>query len=82
MESEIIFCIPREVFLSSCDLKENSTEQVKNGIKYMVIKESRYVYILTNPSFREDWMKIGKSSLPVDVWSKKFVSASILDNGI
>ena len=22
-----------------------------------------YVYILTNPSFREDWVKIGKSSL-------------------
>ncbi|MDD6508008.1 MAG: GIY-YIG nuclease family protein, partial [Bacteroidales bacterium] len=21
-----------------------------------------YVYILTNPSFREDWVKIGKSS--------------------
>ena len=26
-----------------------------------------YVYILTNPSFREDWVKIGKSSRPVDV---------------
>lgn len=25
-------------------------------------KESGYVYILTNPSFREDWVKIGKSS--------------------
>ena len=24
------------------------------------------VYILTNPSFREDWVKIGKSSRPVD----------------
>ena len=26
-----------------------------------------YVYILTNPSFREDWIKIGKSTRPVDV---------------
>ncbi len=26
-----------------------------------------YVYILTNPSFKEDWVKIGKSSRPVDV---------------
>ena len=25
-------------------------------------KEPGYVYILTNPSFREDWVKIGKSS--------------------
>ena len=34
-------------------------------------KEPGYVYILTNPSFREDWVKIGKSSRPVDVRSKK-----------
>lgn len=30
-----------------------------------------YVYILTNPSFREDWVKIGKSSRLVDVRSKE-----------
>ena len=29
------------------------------------------MYILTNPSFREDWVKIGKSSRPVDVRSKE-----------
>lgn len=34
-------------------------------------KETGYVYILTNPSFREDWVKIGKSSRPVDVRSKE-----------
>lgn len=34
-------------------------------------KEPSYVYILTNPSFREDWVKIGKSSRPVDVRSKE-----------
>jgi hypothetical protein len=34
-------------------------------------KEPGYVYILTNPSFREDWVKIGKSSRPVDVHSKE-----------
>lgn len=37
----------------------------------MTNKEPGYVYILTNPSFREDWMKIGKNSRPVDVRSKK-----------
>lgn len=30
-----------------------------------------YVYILTNPSFREDWVKIGKSSHEVDIRSKQ-----------
>ena len=35
----------------------------------MANKEPGYVYILTNPSFREDWVKIGKSSRPVDVRS-------------
>ena len=34
-------------------------------------KEPGYVYILTNPSFREDWVKIGKSARPVDVRSKE-----------
>ncbi len=28
----------------------------------MTNKEPGYVYILTNPSFREDWVNIGKSS--------------------
>ena len=32
-------------------------------------KEPGYVYILTNPSSRKDWVKIGKSSRPVDVRS-------------
>lgn len=34
-------------------------------------KEPRNVYILTNPSSREDWVKIGKNSRPVDVHSKE-----------
>ncbi len=29
------------------------------------MKEAGYVYILTNPSFKEDWVKIGKSSCPL-----------------
>ena len=47
-------------------------------------KEPGYVYILTrstsgllhtckNPSFREDWVKIGKCSRPMDVRSKVFI---------
>ena len=36
-----------------------------------------YVYILTNPSLREDWVKIGKSSRPVDVRSKELDNTAV-----
>lgn len=39
--------------------------------------ETGYVYILTNPSFREDWVKIGKSSRPVDVRSKELDNTAV-----
>lgn len=38
---------------------------------------SGYVYILTNPSFRDDWVKIGKSSRPVDVRSKELDNTAV-----
>ena len=40
-------------------------------------KKIGYVYILTNPSFREDWIKVGKSSRPVDVRSKELDNTSV-----
>ena len=40
-------------------------------------KEPGYVYILTNPSFREDWVKIGKSSRPVDLRSKELDNTAV-----
>lgn len=36
-----------------------------------------FVYILTNPSFKEDWVKIGKSSRPVDVRSKELDNTAV-----
>ena len=45
--------------------------------KIMEKKEPGYVYILTNPSFREDWVKIGKSSRPVDVRSKELDNTAV-----
>ena len=36
-----------------------------------------YVYILTNPSFKEDWVKIGRSSRPVDVRSKELDNTAV-----
>jgi len=43
----------------------------------MVTNEQGYVYILTNPSFKEDWVKIGKSSRPVDVRSKELDNTAV-----
>lgn len=36
-----------------------------------------YVYILTNASFREDWVKIGKSARPVNVRSKELDNTAV-----
>lgn len=43
----------------------------------MKTSEQGHVYILTNPSFREDWVKIGKSSRPVDVRSKELDNTAV-----
>lgn len=40
-------------------------------------QEKGYVYILTNPSFREDWVKIGKSARPVDIRSKELDNTAV-----
>ena len=39
--------------------------------------EPGYVYILTNPSFLEDWVKIGKSTRPVDIRSKELDNTAV-----
>ena len=39
--------------------------------------EPGYVYILTNPSFKEDWVKIGKSSRPVNIRSKELDNTAV-----
>lgn len=41
------------------------------------MQETGYVYILTNPSFREDWVKIGKSSLFADILPGENVNAFV-----
>lgn len=41
------------------------------------MKDIGFVYILTNPSFREDWVKIGKSSRPVDIRSKELDNTAV-----
>jgi hypothetical protein len=58
---------------------EEENKNIKNEIikKNMANKEPGYVYILTNPSFREDWVKIGKSSRPVDVRSKELDNTAV-----
>ena len=39
--------------------------------------DAGYVYILTNDSFREDWVKIGKSSRSVDIRSKELDNTAV-----
>lgn len=41
------------------------------------MKESGYVYILTNPSFKEDWVKIGMCSTPVEQRVKSLDSTGV-----
>ena len=43
----------------------------------MANTEPGYVYILTNPSFKEDWVKIGKSSRPVNIRSKELDNTAV-----
>ena len=57
-------------------MEEGRKKQEENE-KDMETKEPGYVYILTNPSFREDWVKIGKSSRPVDVRSKELDNTAV-----
>ncbi len=40
-------------------------------------QETGYVYILTNPSFRQDWVKIGISVRAVDVRSKELDNTAV-----
>ena len=56
-------------------MKEKRREVIIN--KDMATKEPGYVYILTNPSFREVWVKIGKSCRPVDVQSKELDNTAV-----
>ena len=39
--------------------------------------EKGYVYVLTNPSFKEDWVKIGKSSRIPNVRSKELFNTAV-----
>ena len=41
------------------------------------MKEAGYVYILTNPSFKEDWVKIGITSGTVEKRMKELYSTGV-----
>jgi hypothetical protein len=41
------------------------------------MNEKGYVYVLTNPSFKEDWVKIGKSSREINVRSKELSNTAV-----
>lgn len=45
--------------------------------KKNVTADSGYVYILTNPSFRKDWVKIGMTERPVNIRSKELDNTAV-----
>lgn len=45
--------------------------------KKHVTADSGYVYILTNPSFRKDWVKIGMTERPVNIRSKELDNTAV-----
>jgi len=51
----------RKLFVSLWSKIGNTEQEHLTKENEMTNKESGYVYILTNPSFREDWVKIEKS---------------------
>lgn len=54
-----------------------SLKNYKTPEKTAPAHDKGFVYILTNPSFREDWVKIGKSARPVDVRSKELDNTAV-----
>ncbi len=54
---------------------------VKSNVRPAKVKQSGgdsgYVYILTNPSFRKDWVKIGMTERPVNVRSKELDNTAV-----
>ena len=46
-------------------------------IHWRVFMEKGYVYVLTNPSFKEDWVKIGKSKRVPDLRSKELFNTAV-----
>lgn len=73
-------------YISIGTLNSQDCKKYRNFVRYckVVFKSFHtmepgkgYVYILTNPSFREDWVKIGKSSRPVDVRSKELDNTAV-----
>lgn len=42
------------------------------------MEKQGYVYILTNPSFKEDWVKIGKSAVSVEQRVKQLDGTAVL----
>lgn len=57
-----------------CQEYANAQQKAKKKAK---IDDSGYVYILTNPSFRKDWVKIGMTERPVNTRSKELDNTAV-----
>lgn len=59
------------------DKKEQTPSLKQPGAKSNKGASAGFVYILTNPSFRKDWVKIGKTKRMVDVRSKELDNTAV-----
>ena len=62
---------------SAPDLQAGSALQIRCGKAVKAQPNSGYVYILTNPSFRRDWVKIGKTCRKVNVRSAELDNTAV-----
>jgi len=46
-------------------------------VREITVMDKGYVYVLINPSFKEDWVKIGKSKRVPDVRSKELFNTAV-----
>lgn len=57
--------------------RSSDRQRDKYNTKEMKSEDRGFVYILTNPSFKTDWVKIGKSTRPVNVRSKELDNTAV-----
>lgn len=77
LQPELALGVGHAVSNSEPDLQTGSELQNRCGKSVKAQPNSGYVYILTNPSFRRDWVKIGKTCRKVNVRSAELDNTAV-----
>ncbi len=67
----------KTAIFEKCETAGAGYYRLKNYKTPEKVQEKGFVYILTNPSFREDWVKIGRSERPVNTRSKELYNTAV-----